>query len=101
MANDNHQPVPDDLLDAILKRATSSGLPVLEGQVRRSIGLAHRDLGELDRSVEIWERIGALPNLGRTRAERGAVRGDAAETDAGIAILKKVGDTNYIDRFQM
>jgi hypothetical protein len=27
------------------------------------------------------------------------MRGDPAETETGLAILKKVGDVNYIDRF--
>jgi tetratricopeptide (TPR) repeat protein len=101
LANDNHQAVPEAVLETILARAISSALPLLEAQARRTMGLARRDLGELDRAIEMWERIGSTPNLGRARAERGAVRGDAAETEAGIAILKKVGDTNYIDRFQI
>lgn len=40
-----------------------------------------------------------MPNLGRARAERGLLTGDQAETDAGLAILKKLGDVNYVDRF--
>ena len=99
LASDNHQPVPDVVHDVILKRAIGDRLPMLEGEVRRSIGLARRDAGELDRAAVIWERIGALPNLGRVRAERGALKGDATESEAGLAILKKVGDVNYVDRF--
>src|SRR5207253_10706427 len=43
-----------------------------------------RDLGA--------ERRGA--QLGRAKAERGLINGDAAETDAGLAILKKLGDVD-------
>lgn len=99
LANDNWQPVPEMVRDLVLKRGVGDRLLTLEGEVRRSIGLARRDAGELDRAAAIWERIGALPNLGRVRAERGAVNGDPAETEAGLAILKKVGDVNYLDRF--
>lgn len=99
LANDNRQPVPEMVRDLVLKRGVGDRLLTLEGEVRRSIGLARRDAGELDRAAAIWERIGALPNLGRVRAERGAVNGDPAETEAGLAILKKVGDVNYLDRF--
>jgi class 3 adenylate cyclase len=99
LANDNRQAVPEIVMNVVLRRATRSRLVILEAQVRRSIGLAHRDAAELDKAAATWERIGALPNLGRVRAERGAINGDSAETEAGLAILKKVGDVNYLDRF--
>jgi len=47
----------------------------------------------------MWERMGAQPQLGRARAECGLIAGDAAETEAGLAMLKKLGDVNYVDRF--
>ncbi|HUY73710.1 MAG TPA: adenylate/guanylate cyclase domain-containing protein [Candidatus Dormibacteraeota bacterium] len=99
LANDNHQPVPEVVREVVLRRAVGDRLPTLEGEVRRTIGLARGDPAELDLSAVIWQRIGALPNLGRARAERGALRGDPSETEAGLAILKKVGDVNYLDRF--
>ena len=40
-----------------------------------------------------------VPQLGRAMAERGLIDGDAAETDAGLAMLKKLGDVDYVDRF--
>jgi hypothetical protein len=39
-----------------------------------------------------------VPHQGRAHAERGLLTGDQAETDAGLAILKKLGDLNYLDR---
>jgi hypothetical protein len=53
----------------------------------------------MNRALEIWDRVGAVPHQGRARAERGLLTGDQAETDAGLAILKKLGDANYVDRF--
>jgi len=35
----------------------------------------------------------------RVMAERGLILGDPAETQAGLAILKTLGDQNYVDRF--
>ena len=61
--------------------------------------LADRDAGELSAAIAIWERAGALPYIGRGRAERGLITGDLSETEAGLAIVKKLGDTNYADRF--
>jgi hypothetical protein len=50
-------------------------------------------------ALAIWDRAGAVPHQGRAHAERGLLSGDQAETDAGLAILKKLGDLNYVDRF--
>ena len=99
LACDNREPVPDALLEAQLQVAITRGVPLLEAQVRRALGLTGRDASELSAAIAIWERVGALPNLGRARAERGLVTGDQAETDAGLALLKKLGDVNYVDRF--
>ena len=41
------------------------------------------------------------PQLGRGKAERGLLNDDPAETEAGLAMLKKLGDTNYVDKFTM
>lgn len=99
LANDKRQSLSEVVTDALLRRAVNTHIPIFEAQARRAIGLAHRDASQLSAAIEIWERVGALPSLGRAKAERGLVTGDSAETDAGLAILKKVGDANYVDRF--
>jgi tetratricopeptide (TPR) repeat protein len=99
LANDRRQPVPASVMDAVLERGVIDRIPLLEAQARRSIGLAHQDASQMTAALEIWERIGALPSIGRAKAERGWITGDAAETEAGLAILKKLGDVNYVDRF--
>jgi class 3 adenylate cyclase/tetratricopeptide (TPR) repeat protein len=91
--------LPTSVLPAVLARALEQKIPLLEAQARRAIGLAHRDAAQLTAAIAIWEPVGALPNLGRARAERGLVLGDEKETEAGLAILKKLGDINYVDRF--
>ncbi len=42
-----------------------------------------------------------MPQLGRGKAERGVLTGDAAETEAGLAILRRLGDAAYEDRFKV
>ena len=76
-------------------------MPLLEAQARRSLALAHHDAGEMAQAIAIWERIGAVPQLGRGKAERGVLTGDAAETEAGLAILRRLGDAAYEDRFKV
>ena len=99
MAVDLRAELPPNVLPALLARALHQKLPLLEAQVRRAIGLAQHDPAELTLAIAIWEPVGALPNLGRALAERGQLTGDQAETEAGLAILKKVGDANFLDRF--
>jgi hypothetical protein len=53
----------------------------------------------MTRALAIWDQIGAVPHQGRARAELGLLTGDQEETNAGLAILKKLGDVNYVDRF--
>jgi hypothetical protein len=67
--------------------------------VRRARAIAYQDATELEPALAIWDRIGAVPHQGRAHAEHGLLAGDQSETDAGLAILKSVGDANYVDRF--
>jgi hypothetical protein len=99
LAADLRADLPDNVLPTLLARAEAQKLPLLEAQTRRALGLARGDPAELTAAIDTWERVGALSNLGRARAERGLLTGDQAETEAGLAILKKLGDVNYVDRF--
>jgi hypothetical protein len=99
LACDHREELPVEILEAGLQRAVQVGVPLLEAQVRRARALARRDPDEMNRALEIWDRVGAVPHQGRGHAEHGLLTGDQAETDAGLAILKKLGDANYVDRF--
>ena len=96
---DLRRPVPQKARDGGLKRAQKDRTPLLEGQLWRARALNDNDAEQMTAAVEIFERLGAVPQLGRARAERGLLRHDAAEIDAGLAILKQLGDNNYVDRF--
>ncbi|MGH7763845.1 MAG: ATP-binding protein [Candidatus Dormibacteraceae bacterium] len=98
LAADLRAEVPVSVSRELLKRGIDQKVPLLEAQARRYIGLMQKDASELSAAAATWERIGSLPNLGRARAELGAITGDPAETEAGLAILKKIGDANYLDR---
>ena len=99
LAADRRQSIPQSVLDGGLDNAVRIQAPLLEAQIRRARGLAMRDEAELARAIAIWEPRSALPALGRARAERGVIRGDASESEAGLAILKKLGDVHYLDSF--
>jgi hypothetical protein len=99
LAADRRAEIPRVVLDEGLDKAVRLKVPLLEAAVRRARGLALRDEAELTAAIAIWEPRSALPGLGRARAERGLIRGDSVETEAGLGLLKKVGDVNYLDRF--
>jgi tetratricopeptide (TPR) repeat protein len=99
LACDNRQILPDAILEAQLALALRQRVPLLEAQVRRAMGLAHRDADQLSAAIGIWERIGAIPNVGRARAERGLITHNRTETDEALRLLRALGDVNYVDRF--
>ena len=86
-------------LEAGLAKAQESGVPLLQAQFRRALALADRDVAQMTAAIEIWERVGAVPQLGRGHAERGLLSGNQAEVELGLAALKKLGDANYVDSF--
>ncbi len=99
LAADRRQEIPRSVLDEGLAKAQRIKVPLLEAQIRRARGVFLRDEAELSAAIAIWEPVGALPALGRAHAERGLIRGDAEETNAALAALKKLGDVDYVDRF--
>ena len=101
LASDRGEALPDRTRTGILATGIRVRVPLLEAQARRSLALAHHDAGEMAQAIAIWERIGAVPQLGRGRAELGLLTGDAAETEAGLAILRRLGDAAYVDRFKV
>jgi class 3 adenylate cyclase/tetratricopeptide (TPR) repeat protein len=100
LAGDLRVELAPEVLSYLLQRATDQRVPLLEAQVRRCAGLARNDPAELEKAIAIWERAGAVPCLGRARAELGALTGDSAGMEAGLAVLKRLGDVYYPDRFK-
>ena len=99
LACDRREQLPATLLDQGLGKAVRVRVPLLEAQIRRAIALARHEPSEMQRAIEIWERLGAQTHLHRARAEHGLLVGDSGETDSALAALKKIGDSNYVDRF--
>jgi len=99
LACDHREQLPVEILEVGPEKALRAGVPLLVAQVMRARALAYRDPSEMTRALAIWDRIGAVPHQGRARAELGLLTGDQVETNAGLAMLKKLGDLNYVDRF--
>jgi class 3 adenylate cyclase/tetratricopeptide (TPR) repeat protein len=99
LACDLRKPAPREVTNTLLDSALGDRVPLTEAQLRRARALTDGDPAEMAKAVEIFERVGAVPQLGRARAELGLLRHDSEETEAGLAILRKLGDANYLDRF--
>ncbi len=89
-----------DAIEPILKHASTFHLQVLEAQARRALGISRQDPGELTRSLEILERIGAVPYAARVRCERALLTNDQDDWTVGIQVFETLGDLDQLDRFQ-
>ena len=89
---------PPDIVDTLLARAVR-GYPLLEAQCRRANGLRDGDVEQLRLAEAIWVRVGAAPYAGRARHEIGRLSGDREALEAGRRELERLGDVDYLDRF--
>ena len=74
--------------------------PLLEAQAERAIGRAQKDVTRLDRAIALFDRSGARPYAARVRCERALITRDAAEMEAGLAVLDGLGDAEQRMRFE-
>src|SRR5205814_7985635 len=80
-----------DAVRHVLENPRAEDFPLLVAQAERAMGLAERDRGQLDRSLALLERVGALPYAARVRCERALIAADRAETAAGLRVLAPRG----------
>jgi class 3 adenylate cyclase len=90
----------EELIEKVIQRAHPLGFRPLEAQARRARGLARRDPEELAASLQIWEEIRAKPYAARVRCERALLTGEAAELEAGLAVLESLGDRAQLERYE-
>lgn len=91
--------MPEQLIDRALQRAAQGRVPLVEAQLLRARGLQRNNADDMSMAMSIWERCGAITQLGRARAELGMISGNVAQVEIGLALLKEIGDVNYVDRF--
>jgi hypothetical protein len=97
----DHDRVPStDGLVSVLAVCREAEFPLLEAQVERALGRAKREVTRLDRAIMLFDRSGAPPYAARVRCERALMTGDAAQMEAGLAILERVGDAEQVLRFE-
>jgi class 3 adenylate cyclase len=73
---------------------------LLEAHARRALGQQESDRGELEQSLAIFERCGAVPYAARARLDLGRLTDDEEIVKAGIRALEALGDVDQIDRYR-
>ena len=95
---DRAQAVPQPSIDALVARAETAGMRLLEAQARRHRGVLGGDPDDLARSLTILEDIGAHRYAARVRTELGAVRRDEPLREQGMAELESMGELAQLAR---
>ena len=99
LASDAGRPAAARFAERLAAAEEYRPFPLLQGEIRRAIGLARSDAAELRVALDIFERCGAAPAVARTRCERAIVLGLRTEMDAGLAALAEIGDLAGIERY--
>ena len=97
---DQNQVPSASRIATILDYSRAHELAVVEAQAERALGLADRNVEALNRSINLFGRIGAVPYTARARCERALLTGDHGEMQAGLAVLERLGDAEQILRFE-
>jgi hypothetical protein len=95
----DHGRIEDRAAVAHLLAISDPSYLLLEAQCRRAVGLRERDPTALREAEAIWLCVGARPYVARARHEIGRIAADAKALAAGRAELERLGDVDYLDRF--
>jgi class 3 adenylate cyclase/tetratricopeptide (TPR) repeat protein len=72
----------------------------LEAHARRALGQQGSDRAQLEQSLAIFERCGAVPYAARARIDLGRLSDDEEMVKAGIRALEALGDVDQIERYR-
>jgi hypothetical protein len=100
LASDRDWPLPLDALEAGRAAPAFRRQRHVHLALGRAIGLTRRDPELLRRVLADAESMHARPAMGRLHCEIGRLTGDDAETEAGLRILRELGDQLQIAKFE-
>jgi len=99
LAADREWPLPLDALVAIRAVPTNAQMRHVRATFDRAIALTRGDAGLLRQVLTEAEAMHARPLEGRVRCELGRMTGDDREIEAGLKILRELGDQLQLARF--
>jgi tetratricopeptide (TPR) repeat protein len=98
---DYRVPIDQGALLRHLALALEERTAPLEAHARRALGQQGSDRAQLEQSLAIFERCGAVPYAARARIDLGRLSDDEAMVKAGIRALEALGDVDQIDRYRL
>src|SRR5438105_1127992 len=100
LAADRDWPLPLDALESARTAARFRGVRHVDVTLDRAIALTRHDPDLLRRVLADAEAMHALPLVGRLRCELGRMTGDDAQIEAGLRILRELGDQLQVAKFE-
>ncbi|HYM83907.1 MAG TPA: hypothetical protein VEY67_07145, partial [Candidatus Dormibacteraeota bacterium] len=86
------------VIDTIVAHSEDRSTLLVSSQARRLRGIVRADEADLASALDSFERMRARPFVARVRTELGALRGDPAMVEAGLAELEALGDLEQATR---
>jgi hypothetical protein len=100
LAADHDWPLPLEALEQARVSFGARGGRCLQLAFDRAIALTRGDPDMMRRVLIDGEAMHARPLVGRVRCELGRITGDDAQNEAGLRILRELGDQLQIARFE-
>ncbi|HEV2249712.1 MAG TPA: adenylate/guanylate cyclase domain-containing protein [Candidatus Limnocylindria bacterium] len=99
-AVDRDEPMPADAILAAREAYRPSAVQHVLVALDRALAVAKRDAVGLGAVLARYEAMGARPLVGRVRCELGRLTGDDAQIEAGLRILRELGDQPQLEKFE-
>ena len=100
LAVDRDWPLPLEALDQTRAWLASRRLGHVDIALDRALAVTRRDPDQLRQVLAAAEAMHARPLIGRLHCELGRLTGSDAETDAGLRILRELGDQLQVAKFE-
>ena len=97
---DMGEALPLDLLENVRAVVAPRRQRYMDAALDRAIAVTRRDAAGLRRVLETYEAMGARPLIARVHCDLGRLTGDDREMEAGIAILRELGDELSLERVE-
>ena len=99
-AVDRGEALPLDALEAARTAFAPRRLRYVDAALERAIAVVKRDAALLGSVLATYEAMGARPLIARVHCDIGRLTGDDRETEAGIAILRELGDELHLEQVE-
>ncbi|HLZ48358.1 MAG TPA: hypothetical protein VKR80_06880, partial [Candidatus Limnocylindria bacterium] len=99
-AVDRDEALPLDLLETARAAFAPRRMTYVDAAFARAIAVTKRDPALLREALATYQAMGARPLIARVHCDLGRLTGDERETEAGIAILRELGDELQLERVE-